>query len=129
MKKMNLWKIKNEKIENVIGIVSTTLALIIGAIIAFFQATYALIFIITYFASLFCFLKRNFVITKLLYFEVSRPKLVTMLDYVISYSIYGIILYLALTINTWCFIISAMGLFVIKIITLIIGMATKNDNK
>ena len=52
-----------------------------------------------------------------------------MLDYVISYSIYGIILYLALTINTWCFIISAMGLFVIKIITLIIGMATKNDNK
>ena len=126
MKKIaSLLKIKNETIENVVAIISTVAALSVGAVIAIFQATYACMFIICYFASLFCYIKRNFIITKLLYFEMSAPKLVTMLDYTISYLIYSVILYMALTISTWCFMVSALGLFVIKVVTLIIGTIRK----
>lgn len=115
---------KNNKIDIIILTYASIIALIVSGIILIFNAWYALGFIICFLASCLMFVKSNIIITKLLYQELFNPKKWMLLNQIINMIGYGGAVLLMVLIPTFN-ILCALGLIVIKIVTIILGIIYK----
>lgn len=115
---------KNDKIDIIILTYASIIAFIVSGIILIFNAWYALGLIICFLASCLMFVKSNIIITKLLYQELFNPKKWMLLNQIINMIGYGGAVLLMVLIPTFN-ILCALGLIVIKIVTIILGIIYK----
>ncbi len=114
----------NENFDKIISLVAIFLALVISGILLLINKNILYSFLITFLASLLIFIKNSIITSYVLYRRLEPPSLWMMVNYISSTIIYiGVILVVVL-IEPF-HLVGLFGLFIIPIVTTIIGIIQK----